>query len=79
MVKKKLEKHLNKKIKSFTSAYHLNNIVKILKWRDNKEYRATNPTYKMDYYTEKARVELFKLIQENPTDILSKSKAKLLD
>lgn len=79
MVKKKLEKHLNKKIKSFTSAYHLNNILKILKWRDNKEYRATNPTYKMDYYTEKARVELFKLIQENPEDILRKSKAKLID
>lgn len=76
MVKNKIEKTVGKKILSFTSGYHLNKIIKALKWSDNKEYRATNPTYKMDYYTEKARVELFRMIEQNAEEIVGYSKAK---
>ena len=76
MVKNKIEKTVGKKILSFTSGYHLNKIIKVLKWSDNKEYRATNPTYKMDYYTEKARVELFRMIEQNAEEIVGYSKAK---
>lgn len=76
MVKNKIEKIVGKKILSFTPGYHLNKIIKALKWSDNKEYRATNPTYKMDYYTEKARVELFRMIEQNAEEIVGYSKAK---
>lgn len=48
-------------------------------WKSNKEYRTTNKTYGRDYYTEKARVELFKKIDEDYESIVRLSNAHFVE
>lgn len=60
----------SKKISSYIASYHLSTLMKKLGWKSNKEYRTTNKTYGRDYYTEKARVELFKKIDEDYESIV---------
>jgi len=53
--------------------------MKKLGWKSNKEYRTTNKTYGRDYYTEKARVELFKKIDEDYESIVRLSNAHFVE
>lgn len=78
-IKQKIEKISSKKLKSYTAAYHLSKLMNELGWKSNREYRTTNKTYGRDYYTEKARVELFKKIDEDYENIVRLSKAQFVE
>lgn len=69
----------SKKISSYIASYHLSTLMKKLGWKSNKEYRTTNKTYGRDYYTEKARVELFKKIDEDYESIVRLSNAHFVE
>ena len=78
-IKQKIEKVSSKKISSYIASYHLSTLMKKLGWKSNKEYRTTNKTYGRDYYTEKARVELFKKIDEDYESIVRLSNAHFVE